>query len=231
MGQRLAVGRRCGGRRGPSPRAGRRTRWRASSSSFTWSSRPSSASVTSSPSAHGLARCGPARRPGGSRPSRGSGSSSASASSAATAVDQQLGQRDDGLLVVGLEGQDLPQRRLVAGGQQRRSTASSASVGSRPSTNSRTSASGWAPTKPSTTLPSLSAYTAGIDCTWNAWRHLRVLVDVDLGQHDLAVGLVDHLLEDRAERLARPAPRRPTGRRRRGPARSARRPRSGTWHR
>ena len=37
----------------------------------------------------------------------------------------------------------------------------------------------------------------------------RVLVDVDLGQHDLAVGLVDDLLEDRAERPARPAPRRP----------------------
>ena len=38
---------------------------------------------------------------------------------------------------------------------------------------------------------------------------LRVRVDVDLGQHDLAAGLVDHLLEDRAERLARAAPLRP----------------------
>ena len=40
-------------------------------------------------------------------------------------------------------------------------------------------------------------------------RDGRVLVDVDLGQHDLTLGLVDHLFEDRAERLARPAPRRP----------------------
>ena len=38
---------------------------------------------------------------------------------------------------------------------------------------------------------------------------LAVGVDVDLGQHDLAVGLVDHLLEDRAERLAGTAPLRP----------------------
>src|SRR3546814_286433 len=32
------------------------------------------------------------------------------------------------------------------------------------------------------------------------------LVDVDLRQHDLSVGLGDHLLDDRAERLARSAP-------------------------
>ena len=59
---------------------------------------------------------------------------------------------------------------------------------------------------PSTTWPSLSAYTAGIDCTRKAWLIARVLVDVDLRQHDLAVGGVDHLLDDRPERAARPAP-------------------------
>ncbi len=36
-----------------------------------------------------------------------------------------------------------------------------------------------------------------------------VLVDVHLDQHDLAVGLVDDLLDDRPEGLARAAPRRP----------------------
>ncbi len=40
-------------------------------------------------------------------------------------------------------------------------------------------------------------------------RDLRVLVDVDLGEHDLALGGVDHLLDDRSERAARAAPRRP----------------------
>ena len=40
-------------------------------------------------------------------------------------------------------------------------------------------------------------------------RDARVLVDIDLGQHDLAIGGVDHLLDDRAERLAGAAPRRP----------------------
>ena len=40
-------------------------------------------------------------------------------------------------------------------------------------------------------------------------RHLRVVVDVDLGQHDLPAGLVDDLLEDGTERAARAAPRRP----------------------
>ena len=47
---------------------------------------------------------------------------------------------------------------------------SSSSLGSRLSTNSRTAASGWAPTNPSTTLPSATAYTAGMPCTWNAWE-------------------------------------------------------------
>ena len=37
----------------------------------------------------------------------------------------------------------------------------------------------------------------------------RVLVGVHLGEHDIAAGGVDHLLEDGAERLARPAPLRP----------------------
>ena len=36
-----------------------------------------------------------------------------------------------------------------------------------------------------------------------------ILVDVDLGEHHLAVGGVDDLLEDRPEHLARSAPRRP----------------------
>ena len=40
-------------------------------------------------------------------------------------------------------------------------------------------------------------------------RDLRVLVDVDLGEHDLAFGGVDRLLDDRTERAARAAPRRP----------------------
>ena len=40
-------------------------------------------------------------------------------------------------------------------------------------------------------------------------RRLAVGVDVDLGQDDLAARLVDHLLEDRSERLARAAPLRP----------------------
>ena len=40
-------------------------------------------------------------------------------------------------------------------------------------------------------------------------RHLGVLVDVDLGEHDLPVGLADDLVEDRPQCLAGPAPRRP----------------------
>ena len=36
-------------------------------------------------------------------------------------------------------------------------------------TNQRTVASPWAPRKPSATWPSTIAYTAGIDCTRNAW--------------------------------------------------------------
>ena len=61
----------------------------------------------------------------------------------------------------------------------------------------------------STTWPSRMAKTAGIDWTRKLAAIGRVLVHVDLGQGDRALGGVDHPLDDRAEGLARPAPGRP----------------------
>ena len=109
--------RRCGGRRGPAARAGRGTpggrRRRPSPGRAARRARAStSASAPSSPP-HG-----PARRPGGSRPSPGSCSSSASASSPSALADEQLGQRHDGAVVAGVELERLAQRRLVAGLEQ-----------------------------------------------------------------------------------------------------------------
>ena len=107
--------------------------------------------------------------------------------------DEQLGQGDDRVLVAGLELERL--RRLASSpARDERGERRLRSVGSSDWTNCSTSRSGSAPTKPSTTWPLCIAYTAGIDWAWNA-RRSRVLVDVDLGEHDLSVGGVDRLLE------------------------------------
>ena len=122
----------------------------------------------------------------------------------AAPVGQQLGQADDGVVVVGLAARGpcaaTPRRRR----RPARRRSAPRSLGSSRSTNCGTAASGWAPMKPSTTLPPDSGVHGGDALHPEGLGDLRVLVDVDLGQHDLAVGLVDHLLEDRAERAARP---------------------------
>ena len=148
---------------------------------------------------------------------RASTSSSASATIASSLPGSSSSAARSDVLVAG--GDQRAQRRSSLGGQQRgRRTA-------------RTACSGWAPMKPSTTLPSLSAYTAGMRLHLEGLGDLRVLVDVDLDQLDLAVGRVDDLLDDRPERAARPAPRRPQVDDDGHARRSARGPRSRRWRR
>ena len=81
-------------------------------------------------------------------------------------------------------------------------TSASASEGSSPSRKRSTCAGGSAPMNSSTTLPSLNALTAGIDWIRKACGEPRVGVGVDLDELDLAVALVDGLLDHgrRAER-------------------------------
>ena len=69
-----------------------------------------------------------------------------------------------------------------------------------------TCAGGRAPMNSSTTLPSLNAFTAGIDWIPKACDKPRVGVGVDLDELDLAVALGHGLLDHGPERAARAAP-------------------------
>ena len=124
-------------------------------------------------------------------------------------IEQERGQGETGVEVGGLISQQLGQGRLgpveVAGvGQTPRppSTASSTTGGVNWEMNWRTAASGTAPVNWLTGLPSLKAITIGIPWTPKAWASRGLASTSTLAKPYGALGLVGHLFEDRAERLA-----------------------------
>ena len=187
--------------------------WRASSSSLTRRSSPSSWRRS--------------RRSGGAQP--GGGGDLARAVGLrdpleqrqrlveVALLDEQLGEGDDGVLVARLELERLAQARFVAGRRSASATRSRprSAAGCRRTAAPRARArrrrsrrrSGRRASRrrPGSTGPGRPG-------------RCRVLVDVDLDQHDLAVGGVDRPSRgsDRASGTGRT--RAPTGRRRRGPA-------------
>ena len=167
------------------------------------------AGARSSSSAPSIAGAGQRAPPGGSRPSRGC-APAARAPRRCRPVDEQLGQRRRpparGRGRARAPGAATPRRRR----RRSRSTSVSSSVGSRRSTNSlddRPRAgrrrSRRRPCRP------CSAYTAGMPCTWNACETCGFSSTLTLASSTLPVGVGDDLLEDRAERAARAAPRGP----------------------
>ena len=128
---------------------------------------------------------------------------------AAAVGDEQLGQRDDRGLVVRLELERLAQRGLVAGVEQRAAPRSPPRSGRSVSTNARTSASALGADEAVDDLAVDQGVHRRDALHLEGLGHAGVVVDVDLGQHDLAVGVGDDLLDDRTERPARAAPRRP----------------------
>ena len=122
--------------------------------------------------------------------------------------DQQLGEGDDGVLVRRLHRQRDAQAALVAGldqlldrdlllgGLQRVDEALHLVFGVRPD-------------EPVDDRAVLEGVHGGDRLRLEGLGDAGVLVDVDLGQHDLAVGGVDHLLDDRPQGLAGSAPGRP----------------------
>ncbi len=126
---------------------------------------------------------------------------------AATVGDEQLGQRDT---APGWSAQleRLAQRGLVAPPSSARSRVCSADGSSR-STNAWTSRSALGADEAVDDGSVLQGVDRGDALDLELGLDAGVLVDVDLGQHDCAVGGVDHLLEDRSEGQAGTAPRRP----------------------
>ena len=170
-GELLAVARRCGGRRGRAARAGRRTpggrRRRPSPGRAAPSSSVGDVVVGVGPPMRASAATRRVSAVSGMRASSASASSWRRRRPGRRAARPARRPPRRGRARARAPGAATPRRRPRAAS----ASASSSSVGQQARRRTPApSASGWAPTKPSTTLPSFSAYTAGMPCTWNAWR-------------------------------------------------------------
>ena len=125
--------------------------------------------------------------------------------------DQQPRQRRNGDGVVGLELQGPPQGLLgtgVGSGLRQEVRLGTGAV-SAPATKARTSASGLGPDELVDDGAVLHGEHRGDRLDLETAGHGRVLVHVDLGQLDGAVGVCHRLLQERAEGRTGPAPGRP----------------------
>ena len=182
--------------------------WRASSSSFTRSSRRGELGVVVVVRRQRRRRAGPAPRPGAPRRSRGCGPAPPAPPRTRPA---RRAARPAPTTAASLSGSSSRARRRLTSSPASTSAATvcSSSVGSSRSTNcphlvlgvgAEEAVDGLAVLQRDDERDALDAERLG---------DAGVLVDVDLHQHDLAVGLVDDLLDDRPEGAARTAPRRP----------------------
>ena len=209
LGGEAACGRRrCAGRRDPSPRAGRRSAGGPSSSSFTRGSRPSSSSVTSSRVSTPMRASAATRRVSADSGMRSRSASASALSSSAPRRTSSSASATTAPSWPGSSVEHLPERRLVAGGEQRGERVLRLG-GQQPGDELPHVGLGLGADEAVDDLAVLQRVHGRDALHLERRGRLAVGVDVDLGEDDLAAGLVDHLLEDRSERLARAAPLRP----------------------
>ena len=146
----------------------------------------------------------------------GRASSSCSASCAAPVLSSARARSSLSSALSGAAATSLRRRTTSSCGSSAGAAASAASgsaaaPGSMPwcLRNSRIWPSGSAPGKPSTSCPSLTRNTVGIERTWNAPASCGSLSTSTLASSKAPLIVRRELLQDRPERLARTAPLRP----------------------